>query len=241
MPHVLPIGVASAQRSTQRVVHVRGVRPGARIAACAPDDGEQVLARSASLVVLDRGTGSIIVCLRRTGARRSPSESATDTVAVHRDFVAIVEDVCPGGFEGCWPGLAVRRYPHAALITRFDWGTSVGSVAAGRHGALAFIDCAPLDETVRCSGEPSGTVWRLDARGLVRLDHGNDILVNSFRGAWDERSFSWCETAGATPLVDVSASSAEYVKEPDRARRNSACAQNQSACDQAFRGRAGRA
>jgi FkbM family methyltransferase len=31
--------------------------------------------------------------------------------------------------------------------------------------------------------------------------------------------------------VDVSASSADYVKEPDGARRNSACAPDQSACD----------
>nr|MBA3746591.1 VCBS repeat-containing protein [Solirubrobacterales bacterium] len=193
VPRVLPIIVASAQRSTESVVRVHGVQPGARVPACAPGNAEHALVRSGSLVVLGRSTGSVTVCQRTTGARRSLSEAATDTVAVHADFVAIVEDVCPGGFEGCWLGLAVRRYPDAMLITRFDWGTSVGGVAVGRHGALAFIDCAPLDETVRCSSEFGGTVWRLDARGLQRLADGDDILVNSLRGAPDGRGFSWVQ------------------------------------------------
>ena len=47
-----------------------------------------------------------------TGGQSTFSEDATGTAAAAYDAdVAIVEDFCPGGFEGCWLGIAVERFP----------------------------------------------------------------------------------------------------------------------------------
>lgn len=193
----VPVRFISGLREARRRVRISAARQGERAAACRPQSGERVMARSRKVVVLDLEDGVPQVCVRATGAREDfgdQLDQAADSVAAaYEDRVAMVEDVCPGGFEGCWLGLSVRRFPGGRQLTGGQWGTAVGSVAVGRGGALAFLDCAPLDETVECDPEPGGDVYRLDARGLSRVGRGDDIPVGSLRGSSDGRSFSWVQ------------------------------------------------
>jgi hypothetical protein len=193
-PDLLTLRLTSALAASTRVVHVMAQTSAQRGRACTPPIGERVLAGSSRLVVIGSDQSAPIVCDRSTGGQTRFSDDATDSAAAaYGNVVAIIEDICPGGFEGCQLGIAVERFPGRHEITRLQWGTAVGSLAVGRGGALAFLDCDPAGEGVECDPAPGGDIYRFDRRGLKRIADGNDIAVHSLRGSSDGRSFSWIQ------------------------------------------------
>lgn len=168
--------------------------PAQRIESCS-GGGNPLLARSPRYTVFDSPDGyGLVVCTRATGAQRSFSARASDSaVALHGGFVAAIEDVCPGGFEGCILGVAERGFPSGRTITRFELGDTVGALPAGRHGALAWVTCPTDGETLYCARRPGEqrAVYRLDRRGVKRLAQGRGIDVDSLRTHAGGRGFSW--------------------------------------------------
>jgi hypothetical protein len=111
-------------------------------------------------------------------------------------YAAVTEDVCPGGFEGCWVGIAVMRLPSRRVVTRFQFGTSVGRLAVGRRGELALLTCTPLDETAECLAgvRDEQVLYRLDRRGLKRVvAAGPQIDPRSLRTLPGGGAFTWRE------------------------------------------------
>ncbi|HEX6388725.1 MAG TPA: hypothetical protein VFZ89_04755, partial [Solirubrobacteraceae bacterium] len=163
-------------------------------AACHPT-GARVLARSARLEIVD-GDSGMRLCERRTGRLDEITDSTADTAAaIYRGYIATVEDVCPGGFEDCAVGeILVQRYPSRRTVVAIDMSDSVGSIAVGRHGAVAWTYCPSVGESVACAPNARGReVWRMDARGPKRLARSVRVDGFSLRGARDGRSFSWRE------------------------------------------------
>ena len=118
-------------------------------ATCLPRDGS-LLAQAPRFTLVSTKPG-VTVCTRSNGARTSLSDDAIDVAtAAYGSYAAATEDVCPGGFEGCWVGIVVLRLPSRQVVTQLQFGTSVGRLAAGRGGALALLTCTPLDETAEC-------------------------------------------------------------------------------------------
>lgn len=108
----------------------------------------------------------------------------------------MTEDVCPGGFEGCWVGITVLRLPSRQVVTRFQFGTSVGRLAVGRKGALALLTCTALDESAEClpGARDEQVLYRLDSRGLKRLAAaGPQIDPRSLRTLPGGAAFTWRE------------------------------------------------
>lgn len=193
-PRRVTLRYHSAFEPTHRDVSVTGQNGRQRAGACEPLPGGKVAARSSRLAVLTTADGPPLVCDLATGGQSRFSEDATaSAVSAYGPFAGMVEDVCPGGFEDCYLDMSVRRFPGRQPVTGLQWGTAVGSLAVGRDGALAFLSCSPLDETVECDPAPGGDIYRLDARGLKRMAHGDDIPVHSLRRSTDGRSFSWIQ------------------------------------------------
>lgn len=167
--------------------------PAAGGSGCTPRDAS-LLARAPEFTLLSTGNGLVTVCTRATSKRRPLSESAIDVAAAaFGPYAAVTEDVCPGGFEGCWVGIAVYRPPAPEPLASLQFGTSVGRLAVGRQGALALLTCTPLDETAECSPDTreEQVLYRLDERGLKEIAAGPDIDPRSLRTEPDGRAFTW--------------------------------------------------
>ena len=134
------------------------------------------------------------VCTRSNGARTPLSDDAIDVAAAaYGSYAAATEDVCPGGFEGCWVGIVVLRLPSRQVVTQLQFGTSIGRLAAGRGGALALLTCTPLDETAEClaGARDEQVLYRLDGRGLKQVASGPQIDARSLHTTPDGHGFTW--------------------------------------------------
>jgi hypothetical protein len=163
-------------------------------APCLPRDGS-LLAQAPRFTLVSTRPG-VTVCTRSTGTRMPLSEDAIDVAtAAYGSYAAATEDVCPGGFEGCWVGIVVLRLPSRQVVTKFEFGTSVGRLAAGRGGALALLTCTPLDENAEClpGARDEQALYRLDGRGLKQIASGPRIDARSLRTAPGGRGFTWRE------------------------------------------------
>jgi hypothetical protein len=166
--------------------------PSAHENICFPRDASQ-LARAPKFTLL-LVNNVVSVCTLDTQAVEPFSDDALPVaVAVYGPYAAATEDVCPGGFEGCWAGVTVLRLPGRDIVTTFHFGTSIGRLAVGAYGALALITCRPLDETAEClpGASDQRELYRLDSRGLKRVAGGPSIRPSSLRTLRGGRAFTW--------------------------------------------------
>jgi hypothetical protein len=159
---------------------------------CLPHDASQ-LARAPKFTLLLVSNGVSVCTLGSETVEPFSDDAIPVAVAVYGPYAAATEDVCPGGFEGCWVGVTVLHLPSRDVVTTFHFGTSIGRLAVGAHGALAFITCRPLDENAECQPGASDEreLYRLDRRGLKRIAGGPSIRPSSLRTLRGGRAFTW--------------------------------------------------
>lgn len=161
---------------------------------CLPHDASQ-LARAPKFTLLLVSNGVSVCTLGSETVEPFSDDAIPVAVAVYGPYAAATEDVCPGGFEGCWVGVTVLQLPSRDVVTTFHFGTSIGQLAAGAHGTLALITCRPLDENAECQPGASDEreLYRLDSRGLQRIAGGPSIRPSSLRTLRGGRAFTWLQ------------------------------------------------
>lgn len=159
---------------------------------CLPHDASQ-LARAPKFTLLLVNNVVSVCTLGSETVEPFSDEAIPVAVAVYGPYAAATEDVCPGGFEGCWVGVTVLSLPRRDIVTTFHFGTSIGQLAVGAHGTLALITCRPLDENAECESGASDQreLYRLDGRGLKRIAGGPSIRSSSLRTLPGGRAFTW--------------------------------------------------